>query len=674
MIFVAIPLFTYILVSAISPIYQSQGKLFIRSTTSQNRFVKSLPDEIGKFDFDSSEYAMGTMEETIESFPVIGKVIEELHLKDKDGEPYQLSSFVNPGRIRLLMQKKGIAVKQVVDSYAFTISGYSDDQLEAKLIAEKAMQNFVDHLSGIFRKNAQEAVYILESRCNTLLDELKTANNKLAEYKAAHGIYALSTQVDSLLSEISTLESEKNKLSRTAEQNRRAIESIKSASLIKQSGFKKAAAAVEDSSAVQEMKNSLAKLETQVMAISLEKTENHPELKTLRSQVEAMKKALRKEISKTFEAQLLDRTAFYENLAKEYSSATISYVMSMAAEHLISQHIAEKQNRLETWPERQRAAAELERQVGYLDTTYKALLMDLELARIAERTTMSNAMVIQPPVLAEDKNSNLYFPPPRKGGPLVLASIFGLSLGLIGALIADYLDDTIHPEDESGFPARLAGTVPYLPGKTLDQIENVGPEIMSQINDILVNFGMHVMSCSPSAPNVYLFMSPGSGEGKSLVSSLLGSELARHGEKVLMVDCNLRSPALHRIFKVPNSEGLSNHERRPDNCVVSSSLPNLDIIPAGPPRMEDPQWLLVSDFFCDLMKSLAPRYDAIILDAAGLDRGSDALVLCRHASVPVCVVSQGSTSRAALQSFLDTFKNVMPGSQPLIVLNKVKKV
>jgi len=161
---ILIPLFAYIFMKVVSPVYQSNAKIWIKSNTLQQQFLSNIPPEFGRLDFISPENAMATVEELLKSDAVAGKVITEMELVDKDGKPFRRKDFVNPSIQKIIIKKKGVKIRQASDSEAFDIIGYSCEPSEAKVIAEKVTGNFLNVISKMYKEDVEKAIKIITER------------------------------------------------------------------------------------------------------------------------------------------------------------------------------------------------------------------------------------------------------------------------------------------------------------------------------------------------------------------------------------------------------------------------------------------------------------------------------------------------------------------------------
>ncbi len=165
-----------------------------------------------------------------------------------------------------------------------------------------------------------------------------------------------------------------------------------------------------------------------------------------------------------------------------------------------------------------------------------------------------------------------------------------------------------------------------------------------------------MFSLSANQKKVFAITSYSKGEGKSTVSANLAISFSKMDKKVLLIDCDLRRPNLHNIFKIDNNVGLSNVIGRMisfDDAVVRNVLPNLDIMSSGtiPPN---PSELMCSGTFVELINSLYDEYDYIIFDTPPIGVVSDALLLKDLIAGFVVIVRERSTTHGDLQKLIDS--------------------
>ena len=167
-----------------------------------------------------------------------------------------------------------------------------------------------------------------------------------------------------------------------------------------------------------------------------------------------------------------------------------------------------------------------------------------------------------------------------------------------------------------------------------------------------------MFSLSADDDKLFAVTSYSKGEGKSTVSANLAISFSKMEKRVLLIDCDLRRPNIHNVFKVENTAGLSNIIGKMvdyEDVVHRNVLPNLDILPSGtiPPN---PSELLCSARFTELVKKLHEDYDYIIFDTPPIGVVADALLLKDLVAGFVVVLRERSTTHGDVQNILDSMK------------------
>lgn len=149
------------------------------------------------------------------------------------------------------------------------------------------------------------------------------------------------------------------------------------------------------------------------------------------------------------------------------------------------------------------------------------------------------------------------------------------------------------------------------------------------------------------------------GEGKSTTSGNLALSLAQSGNKVLLVDCDMRKPSIHKKFKISNMSGTAELLLRKESFedVANCYNENLTIITAGkiPPN---PSEMLSSRAMTAFIKEMKKEFKYIILDTPPLQAVTDAQVLSTKADGVLLVVRAGSTKREMVLNSVDLIKKV----------------
>jgi capsular exopolysaccharide synthesis family protein len=153
--------------------------------------------------------------------------------------------------------------------------------------------------------------------------------------------------------------------------------------------------------------------------------------------------------------------------------------------------------------------------------------------------------------------------------------------------------------------------------------------------------------------------SPGPGEGKSAVCANLGVVLAQAENSILVVDCDLRKPAMHEVFGLRNLHGLENvlsGDRHPEE-VLQEPMPGLRVVTSGP-IPPYPAELLGSRRFKEFLRQASRDFDYVLLDCPPTSVVPDSLVLAAHGDGVLVVVDARTTRKEALRRAVRSLESV----------------
>lgn len=270
-------------------------------------------------------------------------------------------------------------------------------------------------------------------------------------------------------------------------------------------------------------------------------------------------------------------------------------------------------------------------------------------------------------------------PTPVRNG--VLALVLGLMLTVGLAFAVEHLNDTIRTKEEldQALPGvRVLGIIPKADAAAEGTAD--ARRVVTPLAPPGLPFGEAFLTLRTSiqflgverAPRVLQVTSAVPGEGKTSLTANLGVVFARAGQRVLMIDCDLRRARLHECFGIGNRLGFT-------SLLVESATParviqrvptfdNLWLLPSGPLPM-NPSELLGAQATSKVLAELAGRFDVIIIDSPPVLPITDALALSAWVDAVLLVVGAGSTSRRDVQRSAELLKAV---EAPLVgtVLNR----
>jgi tyrosine-protein kinase Etk/Wzc len=329
---------------------------------------------------------------------------------------------------------------------------------------------------------------------------------------------------------------------------------------------------------------------------------------------------------------------------------------------------------LETVPERQIQFARIERQLEMLAELYTILQTRLKEAEVQEAIDDLSVRIVEHAIEPLEPES------PKPVRNLALATVLGLVLGIVLALVREYMDRRLHSSDRIealyGLP-----TMARIPGMALgdgredraaalvalDDAQSVGAESFRNLrtNVRFVRKGR--------GADELVVTSPSPGEGKSLTAANLAITLAQQGRPTLLLDADMRRPVQHTQFDAPQVPGLSDcllADELIDGVIRPTMLESLFVLPAGsqPPN---PAELLDSPQMDRLLETLRTRYDAVIIDSPPVLAVTDSAVLAPKTDGVILVVRAEKTDRDAIALAIQQMRQV--GAEVLgIVVNDAK--
>ena len=157
-----------------------------------------------------------------------------------------------------------------------------------------------------------------------------------------------------------------------------------------------------------------------------------------------------------------------------------------------------------------------------------------------------------------------------------------------------------------------------------------------------------------------LVASSGPGEGKTITTSNLGVVFAQSNKKVLIVDCDLRRPTMHKMFGLDNGRGVTNvlvTDGDPAASAQETQVPGLSVLTSGP-IPPNPAELVGSQRMQTLLSRALESYDFVLLDSPPVNMVTDAVLLASVVDGVLMVVQSEETRINHATEALEKLKNV----------------
>ncbi len=676
-VFVVMVITVTIHVYTATPIYEAGARLII---DKENPNVVSI-QEVMAVDASGTDYYQ-TQYKIIESRSVAREVIKRLHLdeseeffpKPKDdlisnfkssirettsfwigsvtsllkteevtseaSEPYEsdftlVSTFINR-----------VKIEPIRNSRLLDIKFQTKDPVLAAKIVNTIARAYIDQNLDTKLKAIQDAVKWLHTRIEDERKRVEKAEQALLQYKERHSI------ITDFSEEVETITAEK--LAQISEEVVKAeTKRVEAETRYKQAMALSGTPDMLDSipevmknNVIRDIKKIEMELYQRMSELSKKYGKKHPQMVATGSELKTLQKRKDKEVQRVI-----------NSLRNEYKVA-------QARENSLKAAL-DKQKR-ESLDLNQKAIdyGVLHRDAESARQMYELLINRFKETSLTQDMKTGNIRVIDPAEVPRDPVR------PRKRLNILLAIIVGLVTGTGLAFFFEYLDNTIKlPEDIKRYL-----NIPYLgpvPAIAMDSGGNPHdeekPEFVTMHSPKSTSSEAYrgirtsiLFSSAENQPQVIIVSSAAPGEGKTITTTNLAITMAQSGSRVIILDCDMRRPKVHKIFGISREIGLSNilvGGCKVEEAIVHTQIPNLDVIPCGP-IPPNPSEILGSERMADLLDRLRKNCTQIIIDSPPITAVTDAVVLAKIADGLVMVISAGETPREIIQNGLRQLQSV----------------
>lgn len=610
---------------SLTPVYQSTAtvQVFRREATVMR------VEQVVESGINSAE-DLNTQVNILQSGLIIQKVFDRLTPEDRSRF---LAPYLKPGEpaasaLSLLKANRTITPQRL--SLIVAIEFRHPDREMAAKIANLMADEYIAYNAHVQVDESMKAVVELEQRANEQRKRVDEIANQLQAYREKNNLVSLDQRKDIVtekLKELNNYVTQSSSLLQDAETRWKLVETARQGGRnLLDLSF------VASVPSVSQLQQQVANLTIDVAQLSQRYRARHPKMIEAVNTLEEARRQLQLAIA-TSVAQV----------ESQYQTALQNYELARAA--LASQEAD---------------SLSLDR----FGVEYSNLARDYEvneklLEQILERmreTSVSGTI--------ESPNARMVDQAVPGGRPispnytlnLSLGMVGGLGLGLACAFFVAYVDDRIKNiyDVEGVLGLSLLSVIPHVRNlKKLEDVKGaVGSDPVGAIREAFATLysALRLRDESKTARCI-LITSTISNEGKSFITSNLASTCASHGERVVVIDCDLRRPAINRAFHLENLMGLidiCSGQAQLDDVIVRSVQPNLDIIPTGG-RAKNPTQILNSREFATTLSELKKRYDRVFIDTPPIGIVSDALIVLPLVDGSIYAVYFNKTKRKVAQ-------------------------
>lgn len=624
-------------------IYEATCQILIETSTPQILQVKDAV-ELGTGGLFAPKEYFETQYRIIQSSAVAQRVAEKLglaHDPDYAALAARRTGGDSLGLARALARQ--VSVKPVKDTRVSQITVRDGKPERATILANTFAETYIESNLDYKLEGSRAANAWLSEQEVELRKKLEDSELALFQFKKDRGLLDLNlgekqNMAEQILLKLNGKLADLRMKRLEIESTRTLVESARE--LVD----KESVPAVDGNDGLKQMRGTFLNLAKDKADLAGKYGPDHPRIKIIAAQMEAVSKAYQHEIDtnlKTFENS-------YQALV-----ATEKSLLSMMEKEKLNA-IALSKLGMEYKPF-ERTAVENGKVYDLIAKRQKELdltgLLRSNNVRILERAIVPGAPAS-----------------PKPMQNLLIALACGLGLGIGLAFAIEILDNTLKTQIdvETFLGVPVLGLIPIIGqgkldargkdklGKNDEQVRDrdlgIAREPRSMAAECCRSIRTNILFMSPDHPvRTMVITSPSPQEGKTTTAINLAIVMAEAGGRVLLIDTDMRRPRLHRSFGVPNQVGVSTlilGNSKLEDAIKHTEIPNLDVLPCGP-IPPNPSELLHTKRFAQVLEDCKTRYERVILDSPPTSAVTDPAVLGNLADGVILIVKGASTTREA---------------------------
>jgi capsular exopolysaccharide synthesis family protein len=532
-----------------------------------------------------------------------------------------------------------VSVRPVRRSNLVEVAFYSEDRKLAARIANQLANDYIEQNLQVKWDETVKASEWLQGQLVGLKAKLEKSEDALQAYAQANSILFVEEKKNLANERMAQLQTEYTKAQAERFQKEALYGLVQAGKVQDLPGFL-------SNRLVQDLAVHLSELERDYAQLTSTVKPDYPKAVGLKSQIDTLQGALEHQ-----------KKALAQNIVDEYTAA-------VANQKYLADALEGQKKEVNDIAERSIQYNILKREVDTSKQLYEGLLQRLKESQVSAGLRASNVRIVDS---AEEPKQPVR---PRVLLNLALGVILGLGLGIGLALFQEYLDNTIKTPDEVENLLRLPslGTLPSMmaglgakgaDGKTLSlasakQTPQLAPAVQTnpQFLEAFRSLRTSILLSANPVPKLLLITSALPGEGKTTTTVNLGATLASLGNRVVIVDCDMRRPACHRSTGVPNKPGfvqcLTGHVDLAEAILPVPGVENLHVIPCGP-IPPNPAEVLSAPLTFELLRRLRGEFEYVLMDSPPLLSVADSRILATAADAVVLVVRAFSTPYDAVR-------------------------
>ncbi|MDZ8050718.1 MAG: GumC family protein [Aulosira sp. ZfuVER01] len=619
----------------LKPTYEAEGKLLFKTPSFNVVGSNLLPsDSEGGASGDlkplvSTQNPISTQIEVISSPILLQRTIDELKLKNEEGEPLTTEAL-----------KKAITLKIVGGTDVLLVSYKSPNPEEAAAVVNTIMNLYLENDILTNRGEAEATRKFMARQLPSTKNAVQEAEAALRIFKQKYNVVDLTEETRSAVAIIGNLDSGINAVKADLDQaTAQTNELRKKVALSSQEAL--SASSLSQSPAVQGILTQLQEVDRQLATERSRFQDENPVIVNLEARKANLQALLKQEVGQNGgtlanlqQPKTLQIGPTKQDLIKEFLQSEVQRQgLGQKLSSLYNSRNIYAQ-RVKVIPQLEQQQRELQRRLEVAQSTYQTLLKKVQELQVAENNNTPNARIIAKGLVPTKPALGV------KPFVLVLGILLGTFLATTAVIFLETRDRSLKTlkQIREVFGYTLLGIVPSSTKKLRSrnrETEFINSEIAvidtphSLTSEIyrMIQANLRFLS-SDKVLKTIVVSSAVPKEGKSTVSANLAAAIAQLGRRVLLIDADMRVPSQHHLWQLTNAAGLSDVlvGEAEFKTVVCNVIENLDVLTAGV-RPPNPLALLDSKRMASLIQDFSSQYDFVIIDAPPLLLGADAVTL-----------------------------------------------
>lgn len=568
---------------------------------------------------------------------------------------------------------KGCSPSKVGDSDIVTITCKGSDEDKVVKFTNSIAEAYIRYLQDLRVSETKEAREFIEIQIQKVEEDLATAEEKLRGFKELTGIVNLNQESATKVANLVKFQSSLDQLKIDLASVRSKIQEVQD-QLSSSERELISATVIAENPVVRQLKSRLADLEVKYAGLSKTHGKKHPKMIEAEAEVERTKAKLQNEMQKIIASETKTMNPIHTQLLSTLTKLNVEEISHVSRKETLENTVDSLQMNLQELPESEMELARFVRDRMLLEKLFANLKEKQQDFKISEKTSILPAKPLEKAEGAREVSRM------RLWGSAFLGFLLAISCGVAAAFFFEYMDDAIYSVED---------VKRYLDLKVLSQIpfdETIIKEPLishhrpnSPVTESFRSLRNKLKYLVPDfRGKTFLVTSSIIEEGKSCIASNLAITLAQYELNVLLIDGDLRRPALHQSFNVEN-RGLTNvliNSEEPESVIISTSVKGLDLMCSGPlPLIETSPFnsseLLESKRMAKVIEQLKTKYDVLVIDSPPVLVLTDVLSLSLHASGILFIVDSGYVKR---DDSIDAKSELELSSAPIYgaILNKTE--